>query len=227
VWKTAFKSKEGLSEWLVMPFKLTNAPETFMRLMDDILWSFTNSFVVVYLDDILIFSQTWEEHLHHIRQVLQTPRQHKLCENLEKCTFGMTQVQYLGYIIDERGVNVDPRKIQVIRDWPAPTTLTKLCSFLGLANFYHRFVLGFSHITWPLSQVAKGGAKEKFFWSESQQKAFRELKHRFYSAPMLTLPDLQQPFEIETNASNYAIGAVLNQHGHPMACHNETLSGTV
>jgi hypothetical protein len=170
VWKTAFKSKEGLFKWLVMPFGLTNALTTFMRLMDDILRPFTNSFVVVYLDDILIFSQTWEEHLHHIRQVLQTLWQHKLCDNLEKYTFGMTQVQYLGYIIDDRGVHVDPTKIQVIRDWPAPTTLTELRIFLGLANFYHRFVLGFSHITWPLSQVTKGGAKEKLFWSESQQK---------------------------------------------------------
>jgi hypothetical protein len=227
VWKTAFKSKEGLFEWLVMPFGLTNAPATFMRLMDDILWPFTNSFVVVYLDDILIFSQTWEENLHHIRQVLQTLRQHKLCANLEKCTFGITQVQYLGYIIDERGVHVDPAKIQVIRDWLAPATLTELRNFLGLANFYHRFVLGFSHITWPLSQVTKGGAKEKLFWSESQQKVFRELKHCLYSAPVLTLPDLQQPFEIETDASDYAIGAVLTQHGHPVAYHSETLSDTV
>eukprot|EP00253_Pinus_taeda_P009880 PITA_09880 len=121
-----------------MPFGLTNAPATFMRLMDDILRPFTNSFVVVYLDNILIFSQSWEEHLHHIRQVLQTLWQHKLCANLEKCTFGMTQVQYLGYIIDEQGVHVDPAKIQVIRDWPSPTTLTELRSFLGLANFYRR-----------------------------------------------------------------------------------------
>jgi hypothetical protein len=109
---------------MVMSFGLTNAPGTFMRLMDDILWPFTNSFLVVYLDDILIFSQTWEEHLHHIRQVLQTLWKHKLCANLEKCTFGMTQVQYPGYIIDEHGVHVDPTNIQVIRDWPALTTLT-------------------------------------------------------------------------------------------------------
>jgi len=103
VWKTTFKAKEGFFEWLVMPFGLTNAPATFMRLMDDILLPFTNSFIVVYLDDILIFSQSWEEHLHHIRQVLQTLRQHKLCANLEKCTFGMTQVQYLDTLLMNRG----------------------------------------------------------------------------------------------------------------------------
>ncbi len=106
-----------------------------------ILQPFTNSFVVVYLDDTLIFNQSWEERLHHIQQVLQTLGQHKLCANLEKCTFGMTQVQYLGYIIDEQGVHVDPTKIQVIQNWPALTTLTELRSFLGLTNFYHRFVL--------------------------------------------------------------------------------------
>eukprot|EP00253_Pinus_taeda_P015620 PITA_15620 len=101
VWKTAFKSKEGLFKWLIMPFGLTNGLTTLMILMDDILRPFTNAFVVVYLDDILIFNQSLEEHLHHIRQVLQTLRQHKLCANLEKCTFGLAQVQYLGYIIDE------------------------------------------------------------------------------------------------------------------------------
>ena len=117
-----------------------------MRMMDNLLRPFTNSFVVVYLDDILIFIRSWEEHLQHIQQVLNTLRQHQLYANLEKCSFGMTQIQYLGYIVDEHGVHVDPAKIQVIRDWPAPTTLTELRSFLGLANFYRRFVFGFSHI---------------------------------------------------------------------------------
>eukprot|EP00253_Pinus_taeda_P021406 PITA_21406 len=176
-----------------MPFGLTNAPTTFMRIMDYILQPFTNSFVLVYLDDILIFSESWEEHLHHIRQ----------------------------------GVHVDPTKIQVIWDWPYPTTLTKLHIFLGLANFYRRFVLGFSHITWPSSQVTKGGAKEKFFWSKAQEKAFTELKHHLRLAPMITLLELQQPFEIEIDASNYGIGAVLTQHGHLVAYHSETLSDTV
>jgi hypothetical protein len=123
----------------------------------------------------------------------------------------MTQVQYLGYIIDEHGVHVDPTKIQVIWNWPAPTTLTEIRIFPGFANFYCSFVLGFSHITWPLSQNTKGGAKEKLFWLEYQQKAFPELKHHLCCAPMLTLPYLQQPFEIETDASDYSIGEVLTQ----------------
>lgn len=227
MWKTAFKSKDNLSEWLVMHFRLMNAPVTFMRLMDDILQPFTNLFLVVYLDDILIFSQSWEEHLHHIRQVLEASWQHKLCANLEKCTFFMTQVQYLGYIIDDQGVHLDLAKIQVIRDWPAPTTLAELHSFLGLPNLYHRFLLGFSHITWPLIQVTKGGAKEIFFWSESQQKAFVELKHHLCSTPVLTLPYFQQPFEIETDASDHANGAFLTQQGHLVAYHSETLLDTV
>eukprot|EP00253_Pinus_taeda_P036455 PITA_36455 len=125
------------------------------------------------------------------------------------------------------GLHVDPSKIQVIQDWPAPTTLTKLYNFLGLANFYRRFVLGFSHIAWPLSQVTKGRVKEEFFWSETEQRAFSKLKNYLYSAPVLTLPYLQQPFEIETDASDYAIGAILTQHGNPMAYHSETLSETV
>jgi hypothetical protein len=152
-----------------MPFGLTNAPTTFMRLMDDVLRPFTNSFVVVYLDDILIFNRMCEENMQHIQQVLSTLRQHKLYANLEKCSFGMNMVQYLGYIVDEHGVHVDLAKIQVIHDWPAPTTLTELRSFLGLANFYRRFMLGFSHITWALNQVNKGGGRAKFVWGKEQQ----------------------------------------------------------
>jgi hypothetical protein len=145
-----------------MPFGLTNAPTTFMRLMDDILRPFTNSFVVVYLDEILIFTRTCEDHMQHNQQVLSTLRQHKLYANLEKFSFGMNMVQYLGYIVDEHVVHVDPAMIQFICDWTTPTKLTELCSFLGLSNFYRRFMLGFSHIAWAPSQVTKGGGREKF-----------------------------------------------------------------
>jgi hypothetical protein len=176
VWRTTFNSKEGLFEWLVMPFGLTNAPATFMRMMDDLLQPFTDTFAVVYLDDIVISNKTWAEHLQNIQQVLHTLQQHKLYSNLEKFPFVMDKVHYLGYIIDQHGIHVDPVKIQVIHDWPAPTTLTELQSLLGLANFYHRFVLGFSHIAWALSQINRGGGKEKFAWGQSQQQAFHYLK---------------------------------------------------
>lgn len=133
-------------------------------------------------------------------------------------------VQYLGYILDEHGLHVDPAKIQAIRDWPSPTALIDLHIFIGLANFYRRFVLGFSHIAWPLNQVTKGSGKSKFVWAKSQQKAFKALKHHLCSTLILSLPNLQQPFENGTYASNYVVGAVLTQHVHPMAYHSETLS---
>jgi hypothetical protein len=139
----------------------------------------------------------------------------------------MNMVQYLGYIVDEHGVHVDRAKIQVTCDWLDSTTLTELQSFLGLANFYQRFVLGFSHISWALSQVTKGGGREIFSWGLAQQRAFEDMKHLLCSAPVLSLPDLQQLFEIETDAFDYAINAVLTHHGNPLAYHSETLSYTV
>jgi hypothetical protein len=210
-----------------MPFGLTNSLATFMRMMDDIMQPFTNTFVVVYLNDILIYNKTWAEHLQHIQQVLHTLRQHKLYANLEKWFFDMDRVHYLGYIIDQHGIHVDPAKVQVIRDWPDPTTLTKLKSFLVLANFYHRFVLGFSHIAWALNQINRGSGKEKFAWGRSQQQAFDDLKHCLCSSPVLSLLDLQNPFEIEMDASDYVVGVILTQHRHLMAYHSETLSDTI
>jgi hypothetical protein len=139
----------------------------------------------------------------------------------------MDMVHYLGYIVDRHGVHVDPAKIQVIHDWPAPSTLTELQSFLGLANFHYRFVLRFSHIAWALSQVTRGGGKAKFVWGLSQQQAFDDLKKYLFSSPILSLPDLQHPLEIEIDASDYAVGVILTQHSHPVAYHSETLSYVV
>ena len=168
VWKTAFKSKEGLFEWLVIPFGLTNAPTTFMRMMNDFLRPFIDSFVVLYLDDILIFSKTWEEHLQHVEQILSALQDDGLFANKEKCYFSMESIKYLGYVIDSAGVHVDPEKIQVIKDWPAPRNLIELHSFLGLANVYCRFVFGFSHLSWPLNQLLQGGVQAKFKWIGAQ-----------------------------------------------------------
>jgi hypothetical protein len=139
----------------------------------------------------------------------------------------MQRIQYLGYIIDEKCVHVDPSKIQVIRDWLATNKLIELRNFLGFANCYCRFVLGFSHITWALIQVTKGGSKANLVLAMSQQKSFKDFKFHLFSALVLILTDLQQPFEIETDASYYVISAVLTQHGNPVAYHNETLSDVV
>jgi hypothetical protein len=132
-----------------------------------------------------------------------------------------------GYIVDQHGVHVDPAKIQVIYDCPAPTTLTQLRSLLDLTNFYRKFMLGFSHIAWALSEVTRGVGKETFVWGLSQQQAFEDLKNFLCSSPVLSLPDLQNPFEIETDASDYVVGIVLTQHGHLVAYHSDTLSDDV
>jgi hypothetical protein len=135
----------------------------------------------------------------------------------------MDKVHYLGYIVDQHGLHVDLAKIQVIHDWPAPTIVTNIRSFLGLSNFYCRFMLGFSHIAWALSLVTRGGGKEKILWVRSQQKEFDYLKQRLCSTPVLSLLDLKHPSEIKTNSSDYVMGIVLTQHGYPVAYHSETL----
>jgi hypothetical protein len=148
-WKTAFKTKFGLYEWLVMPFGLTNAPSTFMRLMNEVLRPFIGLFVVVYFDDILIYSKSMEEHLEHLRAVFDTLRAANLFGNMEKCIFCTQRVSFLGYVVTPQGIEVDSSKIDAIREWPTPSTVTQIRSFLGLAGFYRRFVRDFSSIAAP------------------------------------------------------------------------------
>ncbi|WVZ83985.1 hypothetical protein U9M48_031071 [Paspalum notatum var. saurae] len=178
-WKTAFKTKFGFYEWLVMPFGYTNAPSTFMCLMNEVLRSFIGKFVVVYFDDILIYSKSFDEHFDHLRAVFVALRDARLFANLEKCTFYTDRVGFLGYIVTPQGIEVDETKIYAIRSWPTPTTITQVRSFLGLAGFYRRFVKDFSTIAAPLNELTKKGVT--FHWGTTQEKAFNTLKDKLLS----------------------------------------------
>jgi hypothetical protein len=208
--KTAFRTRYGHYEFLVLPFGLTNAPATFMTLMNDIFRQYLDEFVIVYLDDILIYSKTKEEHLQHVRLVLETLRKHHLYAKAKKCELIRNKVKYTGHYISEEGITVDPRKITTIQDWPAPTNVSETRSFLGLASYYRKFVQGFSAIATPLTTLLH---KDKpFQWTTSEQTAFDTLKEKLTSAPVLLLPDPNKPFTITTDASDFAIGAVLTQN---------------
>ncbi|KAK1630970.1 hypothetical protein QYE76_005285 [Lolium multiflorum] len=222
-WKTAFKTKFGLYEWLVMPFGLTNAPSTFMRLMNHVLREFIGKFVVVYFDDILIYSRNESDHTIHIRHVLQVLRDNQLYGNLEKCTFCKDKVIFLGYVVSKHGVEVDVSKIEAIQNWPTPMNVSQVRSFHGLAGFYRRFVPNFSTIAAPLNELTKKGVV--FEWGVAQDHAFDELKRLLTSAPLLALPDFNKQFEIECDASGIGIGGVLMQEGRPIAYFSEKLSG--
>lgn len=222
-WKTAFKTKYGLYEWLVMPFGLTNAPSTFMRLMNHVFKDFHGKFIVVYFDDILIFSQNLDEHLEHLKQVFEVLRNQRLFANLKKCTFCVDRVVFLGFVVSSKGVEVDDEKIKAIKEWPKPNSVTEVRSFHGLASFYRRFVRDFSTIAAPLTEVIK---KDKVFtWGKEQDDAFNLLKDKLCSAPLLQLPDFSKSFEVECDASGKGIGAVLMQDSKPIAYFSEKLSG--
>jgi hypothetical protein len=222
-WKTAFKTKYGLYEWLVMPFGLTNAPSTFMRLMNHVLRAFIGKFVVVYFDDILVYSKNLNEHIEHLRYVFDVLRCEKLYANFKKCTFCMERVVFLGYVISTKGIEVDEEKVKAIKEWPTPRSITEVRSFHGLASFYRRFVKDFSTIAAPLTEVIKKNVG--FHWGDNQENAFATIKERLCSAPVLALPDFNKAFEIECDASGLGIGAVLMQDRRPIAFFSEKLSG--
>ena len=221
-WKTAFKIREGLYEWLVMPFGLSNAPSTFMRVMNQVLRPFIGKFVVVYFDDILIYSTSHELHLQHLREVLSALRATSLYTAVNKCIFLTEKVLFLGYVVSKDGISVDQSKVDAIRDWPPPTTLSATRSFHGLASFYRRFIPHFSTIMAPITDCMKGG---QFSWTEAATKAFKIIKEKFITAPVLALPDFSLTFEVHCDASKVGIGAVLSQQGKPIAYFSEKLNG--
>ncbi|TPX54605.1 hypothetical protein PhCBS80983_g05852 [Powellomyces hirtus] len=222
-----FRCRYGLFEYNVMPFGLSNAPGVFQYLMNDIFRDILNVFVVVYLDDILIFSQNPEDHPKHVRAVLSRLRHHGLYAKPEKCEFNHESVEFLGFIISENGIQMDPKKIAAITDWEPPTNVKGIQRFLGFANFYRRFIQGYSKIAAPLTSLTR---KElPFKWTAVAQAAFDALKKAFTSAPILVHPDPEKPFFVETDASDFAIGAVLLQPDgqrqlHPVAFHSSTPS---
>ena len=228
-WKTAFRSRYGHFEYLVMPFGLCNAPATFQHLANDIFRDLLDQFVVIYLDDILIFSNSTEEHQQHVRLVLERLRKNKLYIKLEKCEFHRTEIQFLGYIISPQGLHMDPNKIKAIVDWPVPSNVKEVQRFIGFANFYRRFIKNFSTIVTPITQLTRKTKKE-FVWSPEAQESFCLLKTRFTTAPVLVHPNPELAFIVEVDASDSAIGAILSQRTgdkgllHPCAFFSQRLT---
>mgnify|MGYP006280086663 CR=1 FL=1 len=207
--KTAFRTRYGHFEYLVMPFGLTNAPATFMALTNGVFHDYLDKFVIVFLDDILIYSKTEEEHKDHLRQVLQRLREHKLYAKESKCAFFKTEMEFLGHTVSANGIGPEKSKISAIQEWPVPSNVKDVRSFLGFANYYRRFVPRFSHIAAPLAELTRKDTP--FTWGTDHQHAFDTLKTKLTTAPVLILPDPTLPFHLNVDASDFALGAVLSQ----------------
>lgn len=227
-WKTAFNTPTGHYEYLVMPFGLTNAPAVFQTLVNDLLRDMLNKYVFVYLDDILIFSRNQEEHVIHVKAVLRRLLDNFLYVKAEKCDFHVPSVSFLGYIIAKDCLQMDPAKVSGVTSWPVPETRKQLQRFLGFANFYRRFIRGFSSIASPLSALTS--SKTFFRWTKGAQDAFDTLKTRFCTAPILQIPDPERQFIVEVDASSVGVGAVLSQRSavdqkvHPCAFFSRRLT---
>lgn len=223
--KTAFRTRYGHFEFLVMPFGLTNAPATFQKSMNTVLGDILDRFVIVYLDDILIFSRTKEEHEEHVRQVLQRLREAKFYAKLSKCEFFLPSVEFVGFRVAHGQIEMLPDKVKTVTEWPTPTNLTELRSFLGLVQFYRRFIRQLANLSLPLTCLLKKG--EPFVWGVEQQAAFDALKTAMTTAPVLRTPDYDRPFIVVTDASDFAIGATLLQEHegqrHPVAFESRKL----
>ncbi|WVZ93034.1 hypothetical protein U9M48_039057 [Paspalum notatum var. saurae] len=202
--KTAFITRFGLYEYTVMSFGFTNAPFYFMNLMNKVFMEYLDKFAVVFIDDILIYSKTEEEHEEHLRLVLQKLREHKLYAKLSKCEFWLDQVPFLGHIVSKGGIMVDPSKISSVMDWKVPEVVKEVRGFLGLAGYYRRFIESFSRIAKPMTSFLEKGVP--FIWTKERQAAFDELKKRLTTAPVLTLPDLTKSFTVYCDASKEGLG---------------------
>jgi hypothetical protein len=213
--KTAFRTRYGHHEFQVMPFGLTNAPAVFMDLMNRVCKPYLDKFVIVFIDDILIYSKNEEEHKEHLRTILGLLKEEKLYAKFSKCEFWIQSVQFLGHVIDKTGLHVDPAKIQAIKEWPTPTTPTAIRQFLGLPGYYRRFIEGFSSIAKSLTKLTQ--KNKKYVWDENEEKVFQTLKQKLCSAPILALPDGIEDFVVYCDASHQGLGAVLMKCDKVMA----------
>jgi transposase InsO family protein len=223
--KTAFRTRYGYYEWLVLPFGLTNAPATYQTLSNHIFRPYLDKFCVVYLDDILIYSRSVEEHLFHLRLILDVLRQHKLYAKLAKCEFLKDEIGFLGHRVSSKGIAPDPSKQNAIREWESPKSIKQLQSFLGLANYYRRFIRNFSQEASPLIKLLKKDTQ--YHWGEDQVFSFHRLKELLSTAPVLSIANPLKPFIIHVDASDTAIGCVLQQEFegnlHPISFESYTL----
>ncbi|KAD6454446.1 hypothetical protein E3N88_09152 [Mikania micrantha] len=213
--KTSFRTRYGHYEFTVMPFGLTNAPAAFMDMMNRICKPFLDKFIVVFIDDILIYSKTHEDHSNHLRILLELLRQEKLYAKFSKCAFWLPEVQFLGHVINASGIQVDPSKIEAISKWEIPKTPTEVRSFLGLAGYYRRFIQNFSRIAIPLTALTRKSAK--YEWGPKQDEAFETLKNKLTNTPILALPDGVDDFVVYCDASCIDLGCVLMQRNKVIA----------
>jgi hypothetical protein len=213
--KTAFITKYGLYEFTVMSFGLTNAPAFFMNLMNSVFLDYLDKFVVVFIDDILIYSQSEEEHADHLRMVLQRLREHQLYAKLSKCEFRISEVLFLGHIINKEGLAVDLKKVADILNWKAPIDARGIKSFIGMTGYYRRFIEGFSKIAKTMTALL--GNKVEFKWTQKCQEAFEALKEKLTTTPILVLLDVHKPFSVYCDACYTGLGCVLMQEGRVVA----------
>jgi hypothetical protein len=209
--KTAFRTRYDHYEFTVVLFGLSNAPIVFMCLMNGVFRDYLDKFVIVFLDDILVYSKSEEEHEQHLRMVLEVPREHQLYSKLRKCLFYQEQIHYLGHVISKDGIVVDSEKIEAITEWSAPKNMTEVRSFMGLAGYYRRFIAGFSRIAHPITSLQK--KEKKFQWREDCEKRFQQLKQLLTSAPILRIADPNKDFVVCTNVCNEGLGGVLSHNG--------------
>jgi hypothetical protein len=212
----------GHYEFVVVPFGLTNAPTTFMCLMNNVLRKFLDNFVLVFIDDILIYSKNREEHEEHFRLVLQVLREHQLYAKFSKCNFFQKQIHYLGHVISEEGVVVDPDNIKFIMEWPTPKDVSDIRSFMGLVGYYRRFIKGFSKIGCPITAFQK--KRDKFTWTQECEERFQSLKHLMTHVPMMKIIDPENDFFMCTDACKEGLGGVLMQGGSVVCYESQKLN---